>query len=56
MKFYDVGNKSHIEIAEKHVKVKKTKNNRHLAYVDLKQKRLVKFISKAEAVRLGFKN
>ena len=52
MKFYDVAKRKHIEISDKNVKVRKTKNNKHQAYVSVDQKNLVRFISKDDYDRL----
>lgn len=55
MKFYSVAQKTHIDVPENKVKVSKTKNGRYMASYAEKQKRLVRFISKADFERLSKK-
>lgn len=52
MKFYDVAKKTSVEVPEDKVEVEKTKNGRHIATFKTEQKRLVRFISKADFDRL----
>ena len=52
MKFYDVARKTSVEVPEDKIEIQKTKNNRHLAVFRVEQRKLVRFVSKADAERL----
>jgi len=56
MKFYDVARKTSVEVPEDKIEIQKTKNNRHLAVFRVEQRKLVRFVSAADAERLSKKS